>query len=499
MGKKISIIGAGIAGLSAGCYLQMNGYETEIFELHSLPGGLCTGWNRRDYYFDTCIHWLVGSHPKDPLYKFWNEIVDMKKLEFVYFDKYMTFMEDGQSDINLYADLYQMKNELLRIAPEDSPAINELVKAVEKILKFKLYEDKAPELHNIWDKLKFLFNALPYLGILQKYVKITSTEYSQRFSNPRLRFLMENLFYPEMAAIFSLFVFRWFHEKTSGYPVGGSLNFANQFEKRCLELGGKIHYRAKVKKIVVENGKTKGITLQNGEFHPSDIVISAADGHSTIFEMLEGKYLTDELKNYYENHLVFCSYLQVSIGLKREFAGDSSMITLKLNESFRIDPETETNSVGIRIYSFDKSSAPEGKTVVSVLFSTYNFKYWQDLRKSDYGKYLEEKQRLADFAIDVLEKKFGNIKDNIEELDISTPATVIRYTNNWKGSFEGWVMTPKIGFSKMKRTIKGLDGFYMAGQWVEPGGGLPVALQSGRHTAQIICKKDHKKFRTIHF
>ena len=40
--KSIIIIGAGIAGLSAGCYGQMNGYRTQIFEMHNLPGGLCT-------------------------------------------------------------------------------------------------------------------------------------------------------------------------------------------------------------------------------------------------------------------------------------------------------------------------------------------------------------------------------------------------------------------------------------------------------------------------
>ena len=42
----IIIIGAGIAGLAAGCYAQMNGYQTCIFEMHTLPGGLCTAWTR---------------------------------------------------------------------------------------------------------------------------------------------------------------------------------------------------------------------------------------------------------------------------------------------------------------------------------------------------------------------------------------------------------------------------------------------------------------------
>jgi len=40
--KSLIIIGAGIAGLSAGCYALMNGYQTQIFEMHNLPGGLCT-------------------------------------------------------------------------------------------------------------------------------------------------------------------------------------------------------------------------------------------------------------------------------------------------------------------------------------------------------------------------------------------------------------------------------------------------------------------------
>ena len=59
--RYIIIIGAGLAGLSAGCYAQMNGYETQIFEMHNIPGGLCTSWKRKGYTFDGCIHYLMGS------------------------------------------------------------------------------------------------------------------------------------------------------------------------------------------------------------------------------------------------------------------------------------------------------------------------------------------------------------------------------------------------------------------------------------------------------
>jgi len=89
MGTKVNIIGAGIAGLSAGCYLQMNGYDTEIYELHSICGGLCTSWKRKGYTFDGCIHWLVGSSPGENFYRLWNELVDMEKLEFVNYDEFI--------------------------------------------------------------------------------------------------------------------------------------------------------------------------------------------------------------------------------------------------------------------------------------------------------------------------------------------------------------------------------------------------------------------------
>ena len=66
MPKSVIIIGAGVAGLAAGCYAQMNGYDSQIFELHDLPGGLCTAWERKGFRFDGCLHYLFGSGPGQP-------------------------------------------------------------------------------------------------------------------------------------------------------------------------------------------------------------------------------------------------------------------------------------------------------------------------------------------------------------------------------------------------------------------------------------------------
>ena len=62
--KKLVVVGAGIAGLSAGVYAQRSGFETVILEKHIIPGGLSTSWTRKGYLFEGGMHWLTGSSEK---------------------------------------------------------------------------------------------------------------------------------------------------------------------------------------------------------------------------------------------------------------------------------------------------------------------------------------------------------------------------------------------------------------------------------------------------
>jgi phytoene dehydrogenase-like protein len=512
MSKKINIIGAGIAGLSAGCYLQMKGFETEIFELHSLPGGLCTSWKKGDYTFDGCLHWLVGSSPNDPFYKLWNELIDMQGIRFHDHEEYFRVQDKTGREIIVYTDIRKLHEELLAKAPEDKKLINEFVKAVVKISRLDMPVEKAQELYTFMDNLRMFWKFLPYLGILNKYGKMLTGEFAARTKNPLLQKMFEFSFLPEMPFLFILMTFSWFTKKSAGYPVGGSLAFSRLVEKKYLELGGKINYHSKVKKILTENNmnsskfkgqsskfselsskfkvkRAKGIELENGEIHLADITVSCADGHATIFDMLGGEFLNEKIKHYYTDFAVFPSYLQVSLGINRSFEGEPSSVAFPLAEPFRIDPEESADYLSYRILNFDPTLAPDGKTTVIAMMHTYNYQYWKDLRDNDREKYKAEKERVAQFIIDQLDQKIGGIKDHLELVDIASPATVIRYTNNWKGSFEGFLMTRDTGFVSLQKTLPGLDDFFMAGQWVEPGGGVPAALLSGRNLAQVIARR----------
>ena len=72
--KSIIIIGAGLAGLSTGCYAQMNGYRSHIFEHHTVPGGVAACWKRKGYLIDGGIHFLMSHKPGQPIYDLYREL-----------------------------------------------------------------------------------------------------------------------------------------------------------------------------------------------------------------------------------------------------------------------------------------------------------------------------------------------------------------------------------------------------------------------------------------
>ena len=155
---------------------------------------------------------------------------------------------------------------------------------------------------------------------------------------------------------------------------------------------------------------------------------------------------------------------------------------------------TRLRQVSFRFFHYDPSFAPAGKTAVTCFLPTRNFQYWVQLQQNDPERYQAEKQRIAEAVIAILERIVPEVRPAIEVIDVSTPATVIRYTGNWKGSMEGWLLTPATEFRQLPNTLPGLRHFMMAGQWVMPGGGLPSGLMTARSAVQAICRQDRRPF-----
>jgi phytoene dehydrogenase-like protein len=162
--RKIIIIGAGIGGLSTGCYGQMNGYETEIFEMHNISGGLCTSWKRKDYKIDGSIGFLTGTSPDTNFYRVWNELGAVKNTTFVHHDEIIRINKRGKEFI-LYSDIDKLEKHMLETAPEDEKTIREFAKDVRKLISFDPPIDKF----TFGEKMKMIRGVMPYISVLGKY------------------------------------------------------------------------------------------------------------------------------------------------------------------------------------------------------------------------------------------------------------------------------------------------------------------------------------------
>jgi phytoene dehydrogenase-like protein len=497
--KSIIIIGAGFAGLAAGIYARLNGYKTQIMEMHDQPGGLCTAWKRKGYTFDCCIHWLVGSSQKSGLHDLWEETGVSKDREFIDMDEYCRMEDSDGRTLILYTNIDRLEKHLLEFSPRDERPIREFIQGIRICLPFDMPSKHDPPLIKIFKQIKTASNFIRNGRKMQYWMKTTCENFSHQFKDPLLKEAFRDMWIPEFSMFFMLFTFAYLHKRNAGYPIGGSMPLSRALEARFLDLGGIINYNNKVSNILTVNDKAVGIRLEDGTEYNADRVISAADGYTTLFTMLDGNYGDNKTYEPYEKWPLFPSLIFVSLGINRTFNDipkTVSGISFHLKTPVLVG-DSVRDKITIHTYNHDSTLAPEGKTAMTIMLDS-DYAYWKKLAQ-DKKEYVREKELIGKKIIELLEQRFPGISELVEVTDIATPLTFERYTGNWKGTFEGWLITPEnsnVLLKPMTQTIPGLKNFYMCGQWVEPGGGLPTAVMSAKRLLRMICKEDHTKFIT---
>ena len=498
MGKSetIAIIGAGIAGLAAGCYAQMNGYETHIFELHDIPGGLCTAWERKDYIFDGCIHYLFGSGPGQPFYSMWEELGAMQNRPMLNHDQLLQIWGQDGRTLTVYSDPDRLEAEISALSPADARLARELAEGVRRFTAFDMtvMYTKPRSLMQPFDYAQLGQQMLPFVLPLIKFGMTPARRYAARFQDPFLREAVARMFgWPEMPMMAGMQLLAYMHNGNAGFPAGGSLAFARALEQRYLALGGRISYKAQVEQILVEHDRAVGVRLCNDEVHHADVIISAADGRGTLFHMLDGRYVNARLRKLYTGDLPLQSMMQISLGVNRDLHDHPHWITYLLAAPMLIAGR-EHSDISVQHYSFDPSLAPAGKSAMTVLLKS-DYDYWQRI----YGRRLYDTEQLqvADQLLDLIEQHHPGIRGHVEVTDVATPVSFERYTGNWQGSTCGWLLTPRtmrLMIEGLPKTLPGLRNLYLAGQWVEPGGSVTLAAASGRNAVQLICAADGRHF-----
>jgi phytoene dehydrogenase-like protein len=486
--RSILIIGAGIGGLSTGCYARMNGYRSRILERHGVSGGVCAAWMRGGYVFDGCIHNLSGTRPGGRANEMWRELGVVPDRLLLPFSEMVRVERPDCEPMVVWSNLDRLQAELVRQFPADEGPISELVSAARKLTGLDLLglplADRAERLR-----------ALAYAPLLARYA-MTMEVYAKRFQDRFLASAFPHLLYdwPDQPVAMFLTLLAGLHTGDLGWPVGGSYGFAQAIERRFLELGGEIAHNTRVTSIIVQDDRAVGVRLADGSEEHADIVVSNAYGPETIFEMLGGRYVNDAIRRAYadpEDRVEMG--LQISFGLARDLSAEPHAIVLPLPEPAVIAGETRS-ALYVEPFGFDPSLAPPGKSVLKVMLGT-SFALWEGLHETP-ERYRQEKQKAADEVLRLLEPRFPGIGRQVEMLDVATPMTTLRYTGNGRG-FRMPATRLALGLftgRRLSMTLPGLADFYMVGQWAGlPGIGLVAAM--GREVAQAICRRHGRSFQ----
>ena len=488
--EKVIIVGGGIAGISAGIYALMAGFDAEIYEKNAVPGGECMGWNRKGYHIDNCIHWLTGTDPSVDLWKTWKTVgaID-ENTEYADTSKFYSSRFGGRG-VTLWNNLDRTQEELIRESPEDEAEIRKFIQYVRYAENCDIPAKKPMDMMGIRDYMEMGKSMADMPKVMKEYGKINCSELGERFKSSVIRKLMTD-YLPAQYTAYSLLVSYATMTRGNGkIPMKGSLAMTLRMVDRFKELGGILHTQAPVKEIVINGKKADGIRLEDGTVVKADYVISAVDTDFLYGNLIDRKYMPKALAQAYERRKQYpiTTGFQVAYAIDASFSGEDTIFFDC--EPLHIGTRTATR-LSVKNYAYDKSFAPEGKAVLQAnLFqSDEDYEFWAGLDTADYKA---KKQELADEITERIIKEFPELEGKIEMLDSWTPLTYNRYCNAYHGSYMGFITTVGIKQMRFKGVVKGVSNLFVAGQWIMSPGGLPIAVISGKFAVQRILKQNKR-------
>lgn len=490
--KKIIIIGAGIAGMSAGIYGLDNDYDVTIYEKHNIVGGQCTGWVRDKVYIDGCAHWIVGTNVESDLYPLWRHVNAFNENTLIYETEYFSKYEIDGKTITFYVDLEKLEEELLKVSIEDKKLIHTFIKGIKAYQNVKIPVDKPLDCMNIFELTEFGIHMLPMLYYYIKCRKTNMKDFINKIKSPTLKKLFLRIINENYNIQALTYVMQALSKKDAGMVEGGSLKLANNMKKEFIKKGGKVFTNKEVDHVIIENNKAIGVCFKDNSVEYASYIISTTDAYHTMNDLLLNKYHDSFFKEKFTNRKN--NPLSTSIMLSYKVSKNLTAYPKMLN--FEITPFKINNlvidNIQVRNYFFDKTINKDANTLIVLLNTTDDI--YDYLKNMDKASYIKEKERIGQIVKKEIIKRFALYDNEISLIDVATPLTYNRYTNAYRGSYMSFITTNKSKGLIKKNVIKGLKNFVLAGQWLMPPGGLPIALFTGKHAIYRITKLDKKKF-----
>ncbi len=397
-GKKAIIIGSGIAGLSLAACLQKYGYQTEVFEQHSRPGGVTATLSSNGFKWDLGPMMLEGIAPAEPAGKALKEVFPDFDLKLVRGDRSLFFKDFSIQPGDDFNRNWRKKR-LSSIFPEERKSIRKFLGMMDTVNDLVTLEKNIPFKNGF---IKLLFKAgmsVKYLAV-RKYSRMNSCEIVDLFfKNDKLKAYFMMILadmtvlpdeYPALALAFSnqenaynrkirqrkVFCFGPGHI-TYRYVEGGNGVLINNIIERLVKNGGRVHTSAPVRKIHIQDNCACGVETSDGVFHESDIVAVSGPAENCFFNMIGREYLDKSWIDKVENLPLMESVFMIHLGIDFNPAEYQPMPLAYYYNTYDVEagvkrtrqgvPQQGDDGFLIYIPSFHSPDmAPEGKYAVTV-------------------------------------------------------------------------------------------------------------------------------------
>jgi all-trans-retinol 13,14-reductase len=498
------VIGSGIGGLTTAALLSALGRKVCVLEQHYTAGGYTHSYDRNGYEWDVGVHYIgdVGTQTQARrLFDF----LSAGQLQWAPMDAEYDRFYIGGKTFSAVAGRDAFRNNLVARFPREAKAIDRYLELLDGVGK-AMPVSTMGRLLKPWQRR--LANPL---------LKLLSPSYLQRTTWDVLSELTQDqdliavlcgqwgdMGLPPKKSAFLVHALIARHYLWGGYyPVGGSWKIAETIIPQIQRSGGEVFTYARVKRILVENGKTRGVEMDDGTRIECDCVVSSAG----VFNTFERLLPQNEVRKAGYDRLLprvkpSAAHLGVYIGLKgtaaelglpktnfwvypsRDYDGDSERFFEDSNAPFPVvyisfpsakDPDYERRHPGTA-------------TIEIVAPAPYEwFEKWKDQpwgkRGDDYEAF---KAQLGERLMATLYEKLPHLRGKVDYCEVSTPLSTAYFCEWQRGELYGLDHDPaRFGEDWLSPRTK-IPGLWLTGQDILSCG-VVGAMMAGLLTATAIA------------
>ena len=499
----VIVIGGALAGMSCAMSLAKAGKDVLVLERHNLPGGIATSFVRSGTEIEATLHEMMSLGPQEnPLFirQYLDEMgVVIKWLRVP--EAYELDSPDDGIKITLHAGRREdgsfiCADEIEAQYPGTRDDVNKLLDLCVKVYNSVLYLNEHTA-----SSLELLKNH----EALAKTAGYSATEVISKYVNlpdSVVKILSAYWVYvgqPIQSLPFTIYAFLM-----ADYMVGGSYvarGFSHEMSlammEKCVDLGVQYEYCQNVEKILVKDGRVCGVRTSRGDVIHCDFVASAPYPNTVYERMIEPASEVPVIARKYANSMpmsVTCFSVVMHLDASPEELNIHSYSVFSSDIPFDSEVFWEqgrkaggwSNLSTICLNLANPDCMPEGETSLSITVLP--------LPESFFGvtadAYYETKRRIAKQMIEKVSTQLGvNLLDHIIDIEIETPATIARYTGDYRGGVYGYQHTmtnsvvARLGDFDRDQYIKGLIGC-ASHQLV--GNGMACNINNGKIAAKAI-------------